>query len=131
MVEQARIFIQHQTGTFYHLFNPCPEQSVDGFVGDLSNSQVSVEGPEAIFGKLFDYVGYGEIGGLFRPLVLSRLVAPGSKLKTVDLLIGSLSRGCTGVHPYTDSRHFIRENNQQSRQVATLRIDANSDVLMD
>ena len=39
-----------------------------------------------MFGKLFDYVGYGEIEGLFRPLVLSRLVAPGSKLKTVDYL---------------------------------------------
>lgn len=46
---------------------------------------MSVDGPEAIFGRLFDYVGYGEIGGLFRPLVLSRLVAPGSKLKTVVL----------------------------------------------
>ena len=49
-----------------------------------SNDQISVVGPEVVFGKLFDYVGYGEIGGLFRPLVLSRLVAPGSKLKTVD-----------------------------------------------
>ena len=51
-----------------------------------SNDQISVVGPEVVFGKLFDYVGYGEIGGLFRPLVLSRLVASGSKLKTVDYL---------------------------------------------
>lgn len=86
MVEQATIFIQQQTGTYYHLFNPPPEQDIDDFVDELSNSQISVEGPEAIFGKLFDYVGYGEIGGLFRPLVLSRTVAPGSKLKTVDYL---------------------------------------------
>jgi len=86
MVEQDKIYIRQQTGTYYHLFNPQPEQSIDDFVGGLSNSQVSVEGPDAIFGRLFDHVGYGEIGGLFRPLVLSMLVAPGSKLKTVDYL---------------------------------------------
>ena len=86
MVKEAEEFIQRQTGTYHHLFNPPPEQDIDSFVGSLANSQVSVEGPEAVFGKLFDHVGYGEVGGLFRPLVLSRLVAPGSKLKTVDYL---------------------------------------------
>ena len=84
MVKQAREFIARQTGTFYNLFNPPPKQEVSDFIESLSNDQISVVGPEVVFGKLFDYVGYGEIGGLFRPLVLSRLVAPGSKLKTVD-----------------------------------------------
>lgn len=86
MVKQAREFIQRQTGTYYNLFNPPPEQDVEDFIEGLSNSQISIEGPEAVFGKLFDYVGYGAVDGLFRPLVLSRLVAPGSKLKTVDYL---------------------------------------------
>ena len=86
MVERAREFIARQTGTFYNLFNPPSEPDITDFVNNLSNNQISVDGPEAVFGKLFDYVGYGEIGGLFRPLVLSRLVAPGSKLKTVDYL---------------------------------------------
>ena len=86
MAKRAEEFIQLQTGTRYHLFNRPPEQDIDGFAGSLANSQVSVEGPEAVFGKLFDHLGYGEVGGLFRPLVLSRLVAPGSKLKTVDYL---------------------------------------------
>ena len=71
---------------FYNLFNLPSMPSIEDFVKELSNSQISVDGPEAVFGKLFDYVGYGDIGGLFRPLVLSRLVAPGSKLKTVDYL---------------------------------------------
>lgn len=78
MVERAREFIARQTGTYYHLFNPPPEPDITDFVNNLSNKQISVDGPEVVFGKLFDYVGYGEIGGLFRPLVLSRLVAPGS-----------------------------------------------------
>ena len=59
MVLQAREYIMRHTGTFYNLFNLPPMLSI---------------------------VGYGDIGGLFRPLVLSRLVAPGSKLKAVDYL---------------------------------------------
>lgn len=104
LVAQAREFIQHQTGTFYHLFNQPAEQGIDDFVDSLSNSQVSVDGPEAIFGRLFDYVGYGEIGGLFRPLVLSRLVAPGSKLKTVDYLwrYNGVSYDINKVYRYLD-----------------------------
>ena len=104
MVEQARIYIQQQTGTYYHLFNQPPEQGIETFVDGLSNSQISVEGPEVIFGRLFDYVGYGEIGGLFRPLVLSRLVAPGSKLKTVDYLwrYNGVSYDINKVYRYLD-----------------------------
>lgn len=111
MIEQAQIYIQHQTGTYYHLFNPPPERSIDDFVGELSNSQISVEGPEAIFGRLFDYVGYGEIGGLFRPLVLSRLVAPGSKLKTVDYLwrYNGVSYDISKVYRYLDKLCDRRE----------------------
>lgn len=104
LVEQARIYIQQQTGTYYHLFNPPPEQDIEDFVDGLSNSQISVVGPEVIFGKLFDYVGYGEIGGLFRPLVLSRLVAPGSKLKTVDYLwrYNGVSYDISKIYRYLD-----------------------------
>lgn len=104
MVIRAREFIQRQTGTYYNLFNQPPEQDLEGFVGSLFNSQVSVEGPEAIFGRLFDYVGYGEIDGLFRALVLSRLVAPGSKLKTVDYLwrYNGVSYDISKVYRYLD-----------------------------
>ena len=104
MVEQAKEFIQCQTGTYYHLFNQPAEQSIADFVDNLSNSQVSVDGPEAIFGRLFDYVGYGKIGGMFRPLVLSRLVAPGSKLKTVDYLwrYNGVSYDVNKVYRYLD-----------------------------
>lgn len=104
LVAKAREFIQRQTGTFYHLFNQPAEQGIDDFVDSLSNSQVSVDGPETIFGRLFDYVGYGEIGGLFRPLVLSRLVAPGSKLKTVDYLwrYNGVSYDINKVYRYLD-----------------------------
>lgn len=104
MVAQARVFIRCQSGTYYNLFDQPPEQRIEDFIGDLSNSQISVEGPEAIFGRLFDHVGYGEIGGLFRPLVLSRLVAPGSKLKTVDYLwrYNGVSYDVNKIYRYLD-----------------------------
>ena len=45
-------------------------------------------GPELVLGKLFDDIGYNIIqDNLFRHLVITRLVYPGSKLKTVDYLI--------------------------------------------
>lgn len=104
MVKDAHEYIARQTGTYYNLFNPPPQESIDDFIGGLSNSQISVDGPEAVFGKLFDYVGYGKIGGLFRPLVLSRLVAPGSKLKTVDYLwrYNGVSYDVSRVYRYLD-----------------------------
>lgn len=86
MVEQAKTFIKQRKGSLYNLFNPPENPSADEIISDISNNQISVVGPEAVFGKLFDHVGYGEVGGLFRPLVLSRLVSPGNKLKTVDYL---------------------------------------------
>lgn len=47
-----------------------------------------VIGPELILGKIFDEVGYNKIPQpLFRHLVLTRLIYPGSKLKTVDYLL--------------------------------------------
>lgn len=50
-------------------------------------SKLLVVGPELILEKLFDQIGYDQIPeSLFRHLVITRLVSPGSKLKTVDYL---------------------------------------------
>ncbi len=50
--------------------------------------KIFVVGPELILGKIFDEVGYHQIShSLFRHLVITRLVYPGSKLKTVDYLL--------------------------------------------
>jgi transposase len=50
--------------------------------------KIIVIGPELILGKIFDEVGYNKIPqSLFRHLVITRLVYPGSKLKTVDYLL--------------------------------------------
>jgi len=69
------------------LFTDKEDLLIDNFIDTISNSQIEVIGPELVFGRIFDYIGYEKIKEpLFRHLVLTRLVYPGSKLKTVEYL---------------------------------------------
>ena len=69
------------------LFPSLPDINVEAFLNSLTNSSISVSGPEIIFGKVFDRIGSGEISEpIFRHLIISRIVFPGSKLKTVQYL---------------------------------------------
>lgn len=52
---------------------------IESFVSQLRNGQIRTVGPELVFGKVFDYVGYKSIKeNLFRHLVIARLT---SKIK--------------------------------------------------
>ncbi len=72
------------------------QQKLFGFENDaiieqafavLSNSNIRTLGPEIIFGKIYDFIGFNAIDDeLFRHLVIARLAFPLSKLKTVDYL---------------------------------------------
>ena len=54
----------------------------------IPSSSIRVVGPELIFGKLFDNIGFNRIKNeLFRHLVITRIVHPVSKLKTTDYLL--------------------------------------------
>ncbi|MBC8179588.1 IS1634 family transposase [candidate division KSB1 bacterium] len=60
---------------------------VDSIFESLSNASIRVVGPELIFGKIYDKIGFNEIKeDLLRHLVVSRLAFPLSKLKTIDYL---------------------------------------------
>jgi transposase len=66
----------------------CPEDIlIDNLVSSLSNSSIRTIGPELVFGKIYDHIGFGTLKvDMFRHLVVSRLAFPLSKLKTVDYL---------------------------------------------
>lgn len=88
------------------------ENAVDAFVGSLTNSQVKVVGPELIFGRLYDYVGYNSIHSeMFRHMVICRLYNPGSKLKTVDYLERYLhvSYDINKIYRFLDSLCYRKE----------------------
>ena len=60
---------------------------IEQLFSNLSNASIRIIGPELIFGKLYDMIGFGAIENeLFRHLVIARIVYPLSKLKTVDYL---------------------------------------------
>jgi len=88
LVELGELFITRRRGQ-YSLF---PEDQHDhaviaDFVDHLRNASIRTLGPELIFGRLFDEIGFGAIPEqLFRDIVVARLVYPTSKLKTVDYL---------------------------------------------
>jgi transposase len=85
----------------------------------VKTSQVQVEGPEKVFGKIFDDIGFGAIEqDLFRHLVITRLIAPGSKLKTVDYLkrYKGISIDISKVYRFMDTLH--RSLKRQVEQIA-------------
>jgi len=69
------------------LFESESDTAIDKVFGTLQNASIRTLGPEIIFGKIYDSIGFGAINEpMFRHLVLSRIAFPLSKLKTVDYL---------------------------------------------
>lgn len=61
---------------------------VDSFVENLHNNQLQIAGPQLILGSLYERIGLPPENKdkYFKHLVISRLVYPGSKLKTIQYL---------------------------------------------
>ena len=72
---QPKLFISETDTIVEHIFE------------SLSNASIRVVGPELIFGKIYDKIGFDKVKEeLFRHLVISRLAFPLSKLKTIEYL---------------------------------------------
>jgi transposase len=88
LVELGKVFITRRNNQYG--FFPQDEHDnavVLDFVRTLQNASIRTIGPELIFGRLFDEIGFDVIPErLFRDIVIARLVNPGSKLKTVGYL---------------------------------------------
>ena len=119
LVALGEQFIRRQNRQ-YALF---PEDQRDNaavldFVETLANASIRTVGPELIFGRLFDEIGFGEIPEpLFRDIVVARLVYPTSKLKTVDYLYRY--QGKT-VSPDSIYLFLDRLNEQYSRKAQAI-----------
>lgn len=83
---QARQEIENLTGQ-PKLFASHEDIIVEKFLSALGNSDIRTVGPEIVFGKIYDYIGFNQINeDLFRHLVISRLAFPLSKLKTSEYI---------------------------------------------
>jgi hypothetical protein len=58
---------------------------VEEIINNLENASIKTVGPELIFGKIYNHIGFHVIAeDMFRYLVIARLAFPLSKLKTVE-----------------------------------------------
>lgn len=92
---------------------------VESCLSSLSNADIRTVGPELVFGKIYDAIGFNVIGEeLFRHLVIARLAFPLSKLKTIDYLyrFQGLSVNITTVYRFLDK--LSNRIKQQVEQIA-------------
>ena len=73
----------------------------------MSNNEIIIRtvGPELVLGKIFDSMGFGAIKEeLFRDMVITRLIYPGSKLRTLDYLIRhkGLDKSVQSIYRFLD-----------------------------
>ena len=88
MERQAYEYIDSHRGPLLPMdYHDSFEDGLEKFLSGISNSHIQVIGPELIYGRLYDRIGYGELNNdMFRHLVICRLFNPGSKLRTVEYL---------------------------------------------
>lgn len=78
---------------------------VEQLFSNLSNASIRTVGPEVIFGRIYDKIGFSSINeNLFRHLVVARIAYPLSKLKTVDYLYRyqGITLDITAVYRFLD-----------------------------
>jgi len=71
------------------LFIETEDLTIDAFVSSLYNEDIRLVGPELVFGSLFKALGYSNAlkdTEYLKALVVSRVVMPGSKLRTTEYL---------------------------------------------
>jgi transposase len=101
------------------LFISDEDRLVQQFLSTLSNANVQVIGPELVFGKIYDSIGFNAISeALFRHLVIARLAFPLSKLKTIDYLFRfqGLHINISTVYRFLDK--LAHRYKQQVEQIA-------------
>lgn len=69
------------------LFASEQDTLAESLFDSISNSCIRTLGPEIIFGRIYDFIGFNQIKEeMFRHLVISRMAFPLSKLKTIEYL---------------------------------------------
>jgi len=87
LVKEAELYIEIITGQGSFDFTLGDDQHFYHSVYD-SIDKIKLVGPELVLGAIYDQIGFNAIEDeLFRHLVITRLVYPVSKLKTLDYLL--------------------------------------------
>jgi transposase len=103
---QSQLFISENDSHVEQVFNA------------LQNASIKTVGPEIIFGRIYDHIGFNAVQeDLFRHLVIARLAFPLSKLKTIEYLYRY-----QGIHLDIDAvyRFLDKLNSKLKQQVEAL-----------
>ena len=110
------------------LFISEKDNSIEKAFSVLNNSSIRTIGPELIFGKIYDYIGFDKIEeDLFRHLVIARLAFPLSKLKTSEYLYRY-----QGISLHTERiyRFLDKLNNKLKNKVEQISFEHTKQVLI-
>ena len=117
LVVEAQYEIERLQGLDRMNFDLLKEQDLLAlFLNGIEN--IELVGPEMILGKIFDEIGFNSVqDSLFRHLVITRLVFPVSKLKTVDYLYQykGMHFDVSKIYRYLDKLH-----RKQIEQIKTI-----------
>ena len=99
---------------------------VEQVFSSLNNASIRTIGPELIFGKIYDVIGFSAIKEeLFRHLVIARLAFPLSKLKTIEYLYRyqGITLDIDSVYRFLDKLSFnLKEQVEQISYSHTLKV---------
>lgn len=115
LTAQQKLFISEQ------------DTLLEQVMSSLSNASIRTVGPELIFGKIYDHIGFNDLNeDLFRYLVIARLAFPLSKLKTIEYLYRY-----QGVHLNIDTvyRFLDKLNNKLKDKVEQISFNHTLKVL--
>ena len=95
--EKARQWVKEsEYGHGDDLFPSDEAAAYDEVLASIGQDQLRLVGPDLIYGRLFDKIGFGAVrtsdNELFKSLVVTRLYRPGSKLKTLRYLAYFMNR---------------------------------------
>lgn len=97
------------------LFGFDDDRIIESAFETLDNSSIRTVGPEIVFGKIFDHIGFNVLKQeMFRHLVIARLAFPLSKLKTAEYLYRyqGISHDINSIYRFLD-----KLNNQLKNQI--------------
>jgi len=104
---------------------------ITSFLSEVENAQIRTIGPELVFGKIFDYIGFNTITeDLFRHLVIARLAFPLSKLKTIEYLYRyqGISLEISAVYRFLDKLNDKLKNTVEQIAFAHTKRLLNNDI---
>lgn len=121
LVKKAKLEILQHSKQIPLPFNQQAElEFADTFINHIDSLELA--GPELLLGKIFDEIGFNAVeDDLFRHLVITRLVYPVSKLKTVDYLFKykGIQVSVYSIYRYLDKLHSSQKRTDSANQLTT------------